>query len=114
MIAESRQIIEENSKRLGYTIRKEVFVRSFLNLGELFLPDISKASSYLKKAWQVDHASCLKSNAWGLIFRVLLGQRAYSLGKKIKTLFFCRSIDNFVKSPNSVTLSKVGVNKRLK
>jgi glycosyltransferase involved in cell wall biosynthesis len=107
------QIIEENIKRLGYTIRKEVFVRSYLNLGELFLPDISKASSYLEKAWQVDHASCLKSNAWGLIFRVLLGQRAYSLGKKMKTLLFRRNIDSFVKSTNSVTPSKVEVHKRL-
>ena len=82
------QIIEENSGRFGYTIRKEVFARSYLNLGEFFLPDISKASSYLKKAWQVDNLSCLKPNSWGLTFRVLLGQRAYSLGKRMKRLIF--------------------------
>jgi len=72
------KIIGDNSRKYNFPIPRSTLAQWYMTLGSLLIPhDFSKARRYILKTLKLDYKFLFKGSTWGIIFRVIIGQRIY-------------------------------------
>ena len=79
-------LIEENAKKYGYPIDNILMVDLLMDVSHTFMcfGNISRARDYFRKALKADFRAALSKQTAGSVFRIMLGQHAYTLVKDLK------------------------------
>jgi glycosyltransferase involved in cell wall biosynthesis len=84
-IEKALKVIEDNSYKYNFPIPRTTFSQWYLMLGSFFIPhDFAQSRRYILKAINLNYKSLFRGGTWGLIFRVIIGQKIYLILTRFK------------------------------